>query len=117
MIHKSLLALLLTVPVLTLAADSAEDELLGVYGSEELISIATGYKQPLSKAPAVASIITAEDIRRLGATDIDEVLETIPGMHVARSYQAYNPIYTVRGIYSDRKSTRLNSSHVKISYA
>lgn len=100
MIHKSLLALLLTVPVLTLAADSAEDELLGVYGSEELISIATGYKQPLSKAPAVASIITAEDIRRLGATDIDEVLETIPGMHVARSYQAYNPIYTVRGIYS-----------------
>lgn len=78
-----------------------ENELLGLYGSEELISIATGYTQPVSKAPAVASIITSEEIKRMGAKDIDEVLEAVPGLHVARNHQGYNPIYTFRGIYSD----------------
>ena len=81
--------------------DLYENELLGLYGSEELISIATGYTQPVSKAPAVASIITSEDIKRMGAMDIDEVLEAVPGLHVARNHQGYNPIYTFRGIYSD----------------
>src|SRR5690606_5416916 len=98
--NKILISLVLTLPIIVQALESVEDELLGVYGSEELISIATGYKQPISKAPAVASIITAEEIQRVGATDIDEVLELIPGLHVAKNYQGYYPIYTVRGIYS-----------------
>ena len=80
--------------------DISEAELLGIFGSEEFISIATGYKQPVSKAPAVASVITAQDIRRIGATDIDEILGTVPGLHVSRNPQGYNPIYTFRGIYS-----------------
>lgn len=98
--NKILFPLILTTSLCVQASESVEDELLGVYGSEELISIATGYKQPISKAPAVASIITADEIRRIGATDIDEVLELIPGLHVSKNYQSYYPIYTVRGIYS-----------------
>ncbi len=100
MTTRRLLALLLLMPGVLLALDSVENELLGIYGSEEFISIATGYKQPLSRAPAVASIFTAEDIRRAGATDLDHILEMVPGLHVSRSYQGYNPIYAVRGIYS-----------------
>ena len=83
------------------ADEKVEEELLGLYGSEEFISIATGYKQAIEKAPAVATIITADDIKRIGATDIDEALEMVPGLHVAKSYQGYNPIYTFRGIYTD----------------
>ena len=94
---------LLCSQVLPVHAQSAVDEeaLLMLYGDEEMISIATGNRQPISKAPAVASVITYEDIKAMGATDLDEVLETVPGLHVARSHIGYNPIYTVRGIYSE----------------
>lgn len=83
------------------ASDQLDEEaLLGFYGDEEMISIATGNYVPISKAPAVATVITAEDIRAIGATDLDEVLETVPGLHVARDVIGYNPIYTFRGIYA-----------------
>ncbi|MDT4292090.1 TonB-dependent receptor [Methylomonas sp. MO1] len=104
---KSLTVSLVTAaPVLiwataSLAASSIEEEdLAQIYGSEEMVSIATGTRQPVRKAPAVASVVTAADIKAMGATDIDEVLETVPGLHVARSNSGYNPIYTFRGIHS-----------------
>ncbi len=78
-----------------------EDELLSLYGDEETISIATGTKQPLSQAPAVASVITSETIAAMGATDIDDILETVPGLHVSRDPFNYNPVYTFRGIVAD----------------
>ena len=83
-----------------------EDEkaLLKLYGNEEMLSIATGSKQPIAKAPAVATVITSENIKEIGATDLDEVLETVPGLHVARAPGGYNSIYTIRGIYSSFNS-------------
>ncbi len=102
--NKTLCCALCTVlfyPQIHAADFSPESELLDLYGGDELVSIATGLEQPVSKAPAVASVITSQDIERLGATDIDEVLETIPGLHVARNSVGYNPIYTFRGIYAD----------------
>ncbi|MEH6466427.1 MAG: TonB-dependent receptor [Porticoccus sp.] len=82
------------------ASDASEMELMSLYGGEEFISIATGSEQPIHKAPAVASVVTEKQIEQMGATDIDEVLETIPGLHVARDAAGYNPIYTFRGIYA-----------------
>ncbi|AZZ91817.1 TonB-dependent receptor [Hahella sp. KA22] len=67
-------------------------------GQIRVTSIASGTITPLDKAAAVTTVITAEDIAAMGATDIDEVLETVPGLHVGRSFQAYFPIYTFRGI-------------------
>lgn len=83
------------------ALNSDESELLHMYGDQEVISIATGGKQPIGKAPAVTSVITAEDIKAMGATDIDEALETVPGLHVARSKDGYNPIYSFRGVSAE----------------
>lgn len=80
-------------------AQAAEDFLYSL-GDEEFISIATGQKQHISKAPAVASVITAEDIRAMGATDLNEVLETVPGLHVSVDAGDYNPVFLIRGIYS-----------------
>jgi outer membrane receptor for ferrienterochelin and colicins len=80
------------------ATQSEEDELSLAYGDKSFVTIATGTRQPIARAPSVASVITAEDIAAIGATDIDEVLETVPGMHVSRSPIGYNPIYTIRGI-------------------
>lgn len=99
----ALAAMLTATPVLAQGARD-EDELAaslgdrGVMQSPE-VSIATGRSQSLRRAPAVASVVTAEDISRTGATDLDEVMETVPGVHVSRNVQAYNPLYLIRGIY------------------
>ncbi|MGZ4998734.1 MAG: TonB-dependent receptor plug domain-containing protein [Methylomonas sp.] len=82
------------------SVEEEERALSQIYGGEEMVSIASGYKQPISKAPSIATVITAADIKQIGATDIDEVLETVPGLHVERNTIGYNPIYTFRGIYS-----------------
>lgn len=83
------------------AFDEDEFTLAEAYGDEEFIYIATGRKQTVSEAPAVASIISAKTIRQMGARDIDQVLESIPGLHVSTSAIGNNSIYQIRGISSD----------------
>lgn len=82
------------------APQSEEEELALAYGDKSFVSIASGSKQPIARAPSVATVVTAEDIAAIGASDLDEVLETVPGLHVARSPLGYDPIYTIRGIYT-----------------
>lgn len=77
-----------------------EEELALSYGKAASISIATGSQQTIRQAPAVATVITSEDIAAMGAIDLDEVLETVPGIHVNRSANNYSPLYVVRGIFS-----------------
>ncbi|MBT8123923.1 MAG: Plug domain-containing protein, partial [Gammaproteobacteria bacterium] len=81
--------------------EDEEEALIELYGDEEFISIATGSAQPISRAPAVATVITAKDIKEIGATDIDEALETVPGLHVSRRAAGYQPIYTFRGVHTN----------------
>lgn len=95
----TLLALAFSSPPLLAAPGMIEEEDLALaYGDKETISIATGSKQALRRAPAVASVITAEEIAAMGATDLDEVLETVPGLHVSRASARYTAIYMFRGI-------------------
>ena len=102
MMKKSITWLLITLINLIFNNAQAFDEeaLMDAYGGEEFLYIATGRKQTVSQAPAVASIISAKTIRQIGARDIDEVLETIPGLHVSYAAGGYNPIYQIRGISS-----------------
>nr|WP_315249179.1 TonB-dependent receptor [uncultured Duganella sp.] len=81
-------------------AAAEDDELALVYGSSGNVSIATGSLQALRRAPAVATVITAADIAAIGATDLDQVLETVPGIHVNRTPNSNSPLYVVRGIVS-----------------
>jgi iron complex outermembrane receptor protein len=91
----------LTVPNMAIANDeSLWDMSLEELGQIRVTSLATGTATPLDKAAAVATVITEEDIIAMGATDIDQVLETVPGLHVGRSEQAYAPKYNIRGITS-----------------
>lgn len=77
----------------------AEDEDLAlIYGDKSTFSLATGSKQSLRRAPAVATVITAEDIRAMGAIDLDEVLESVPGIHVSRSAVRNGSLHSMRGI-------------------
>ena len=95
-----LFSLLIFSGIQAAKADVSEEEaLLGLYGDEQMISIATGSEQPIAKAPAVATVITAEDIKEMGARDIDQVLESVPGLHVAINPRTNRPIYTLRGVF------------------
>lgn len=80
------------------------DEDLFSLSLEELgnvsVSIATGTPKSLASVPAGASVVTAGEIASLGAQTLDEVLETLPGMHVSRGGFQYAPRYFVRGISS-----------------
>jgi outer membrane receptor for ferrienterochelin and colicins len=82
-------------------AENAEEDLANIYGGDTLTSIATGTQKPLHLAPAVASVITAEDIKNMGATTLDEALAMVPGVHVSVSpLKDLNSSYSIRGIGS-----------------
>lgn len=49
---------------------------------EESVSIASRYEQPISQAPSNVYVVTDEDIRHSGATDLPTVLRRIPGLEV-----------------------------------
>lgn len=99
LIHRTLCILLAFAWVSTATAESFEEEDLALaYGDKSTISIATGSQQPITRAPAVATVITSRDIEAMGATDLDQALESVPGLHVSVSHSGQNPIYGFRGI-------------------
>lgn len=99
--RQALCALLALIWAGTAAAQaSEEDELALAYGDKSSVSIATGSRQAIARAPAAATVITARDIEAMGATDLDQVLESVPGLHVSVSSLAGNPIYSLRGIHT-----------------
>jgi len=76
-------------------------EMRDLYGDEAFITIATGSRKPIYKAPAVATVITADEIKAMGARNLDEVLETVAGLHVVPSTQGrLDSIYSIRGIHT-----------------
>lgn len=65
------------------------------------ISIATGNSTPLDRAPATATVISASEIQAMGARNLDEVLETVPGLHVSlSSLSRLDSVYSIRGIHT-----------------
>lgn len=74
---------------------SIEDD-LAFLKEEELVVTAILQEQPISEAPSNMYVITAEDIRHSGATDIPTLLRRVPGMEVMQTTGAdYN--VSVRG--------------------
>ena len=91
--HATIVSFLVATPVF------AKEDVSQFYGEDEdMISLATGTTQPLATAPAVATVITSEDIERLGATTLAEVLETVPGLHVGTE-RAVSDIFVIRGFF------------------
>lgn len=63
------------------------------------VTIATGTPKPVFQSAAVTSVITSEQIKEMGATQLHEVLETVPGIHASiHSDGSFDYNYSVRGI-------------------
>lgn len=99
------LAALLVQPLLCLSAHaqappelpSGRQQLLLFYEEEDLIVTATKQAVPLSKVPAVATVITAEQIRNMGARTLAEVLRVVPGIGVYQEF-THDKGIEVRGV-------------------
>lgn len=62
--------------------EDTSEILLMMKEESESISRGLGNEQPISQAPSNVYVITDEDIRHSGATDIPTILRRIPGMEV-----------------------------------
>lgn len=62
------------------------------------VSVATKTAISKSEAPSIVSVITANDIRNMGARDLEDILRTVPGYEVRQDSQAMQ--VGVRGIYA-----------------
>jgi len=65
------------------------------------VSIATGTAKPIYQSAAVTSVITAQQIRAMGAIDLSQVLDTVPGLHVSIQAVTNDPVYSMRGMRND----------------
>ena len=74
------------------------DDLLNV-----TVSIAAGRVQRLEEAPSIVSVVTDEDIRRMGARTLADVLATVPGFEVLTDGLGRNRI-VVRGVGTQGES-------------
>lgn len=62
--------------------DTTKEELLLFYEEKDLV-VATKREIPLRKAPAIATIITDEEIKNMEARNLMDVLKMVPGMGVS----------------------------------
>jgi len=72
---------------------------------QELVAIpvntlASGSATPSDKSASSVTVISRKDIEAMAATDIEQVLASVPGLHIGRSDQAYFPKFIFRGITS-----------------
>lgn len=74
-------------------------------GGVEITSVSRR-PEPLAKAPAAVFVITAEDIRRSGATNLPEALRLAPNLEVAR-LNGFAYTVTARGFNSAESSNKL----------
>ncbi|MBI3582972.1 MAG: TonB-dependent receptor [Nitrospinae bacterium] len=75
----------------------AEEEMLLFFEEKDLIVTATKHAQSVSKAPAIATVITAEQIRNIGARNLLDVLKIVPGIGVYQEFVGLKTV-EVRGI-------------------
>ncbi|MCP4699071.1 MAG: TonB-dependent receptor plug domain-containing protein [Gammaproteobacteria bacterium] len=86
-------------PEVEVSLDDVFDVFDGLIKARKVSIAATGDKQSAAKAPAVTTVITAQNIEATGARDLDEVLQAVPGLYVSHNFIG-NSLYSLRGISS-----------------
>ena len=109
-LFTAVLSLCLTLPTPGGAAclDDGEIDLLAL-SLEELmgieVSLVSRTQQSLFETPAALFVLTADDVRRSGATNVQEALRLVPGVQAARS-DANKWAISARG-FADRFANKL----------
>ncbi len=84
---------------------SEEDELSLLFAATEVVT-ASKAPEPAALAPASITVITADEIRRMGARDLSDVLRTVVGIELTRDQFGAVQIVS-RGILSPSESNQI----------
>ena len=64
---------------------------------DQKVTISTQTARSLNNAPSTVSVVTADDIKATGATNLVEVLQGVPGIYVRYSQFGFRPLISFRG--------------------
>lgn len=81
-------------------AMTTREEMLLFFEEKDLIVTATKHVQTLQEAPAIATVITADEIKRMGARNLANILKRVPGFGVTRGFFGLDQI-ELRGMKTD----------------
>ena len=70
------------------------------------VNIATKSDKSINETPGVVSVITSEEIKNMGARELEDVLQTIPGFEIMKRYAGYYGL-GIRGVKDTRASSKL----------
>lgn len=117
---KMLLILFIILPFIhsnSLSADKKTSADITDVSLEELlnmdITVAGKKAQKINEAPAIISVITEEDIYHMGASNLYEILSTVPGINITETYNGYSSV-NIRGClqtHYNNKSLLLLNNH------
>lgn len=77
------------------------------------VIIATGTEQTLDKAPATVTVLSAEDIKKTGATNLTDILESVPGVHINTNDFGNRPLVHMRGTSSFQTLLMVNGNDTR----
>lgn len=99
-------------PAFAQEIEMGEEELF--FRTEEMVTTASKHKQNVMEAPAIMTVITAEEIHKMGVDTLYDVLRYVPGATVIETYYGYSSV-TFRGItqthYNDKSLLLINGHH------
>ncbi len=104
----------------SLFADTQTNERLEHFLSlsfEELVSletsIATATKKTLKQAPAVVTVITSDDFKTTGATNLVDILQGVPGIYIRTDTFNNRPLIHFRGARATQTLLMVNGKPMK----
>jgi len=83
------------------------------------VTIASGTEKPAYQSAAVTTVVTAEQIKNMGATELSQVLETVPGLHVSIQAVTNDAVYSMRGMRNNVNNqvlVLLNGTRYSVPY-
>lgn len=99
--------------LLILPAEGSAQELEELLFQEEVVITAALKAQTIAEAPAIISVLSAQDLEDLGVTNLYEALSYVPGVTVIETYYGYSSV-TFRGnlqTHYNNKSLLLIDGH------
>ncbi len=126
MLNKIYISVLFTIIFLNIAIVIADEVSIPEINSEEailqeirwlqaeaIVTIATKHEIPINKAPSIVTVITDEEIERMGYRTLVEILKMVPGYAILKD-QSFGVVFPeVRGVTgSTRIRVMVDGHHV-----
>ncbi len=73
------------------------EEMFAIFSEEEIVISALKRPRTVAKSPSIMSVITAKQIRHMGARTLSDVLETVPGFDIQMDKNGEKE-FAVRGV-------------------